>query len=589
MSPQNAPTIRSLVNAYLAGRRTPEAVIGEIYQRIGQYADYNIWIHLQPQEAVLAQLEAQKKALLQGAHLPLFGVPFAVKDNIDVAALPTTAACPEYTYVPTQTAEAVQRLLAAGALLIGKTNMDQFATGLVGTRSPYGAVKNAFDPAYISGGSSSGSAVAVALGLAAFSLGTDTAGSGRIPAGFNNLVGLKPTGGMISTKGVVPACRSLDCVSVFAHTTEDAALVYRVCTGEKEPAPPTVRQPARIGFPQEAQLYFEEGTGYKALFASACKRLGARFPVTTVDFDSFSQTAQLLYHGPWVAERMAAIEPFFQQQAASMNPVVRSIIAQADQYSATDTFRALAQLDRLKEQAAAIFEKIDLLVVPTAPGIFTIEQVAEQPVERNTRLGYYTNYVNLLGLCALALPAGFNDAGLPFGITLIAPGGRDQQLLRLANDLQEALAASGPSALPAPPFTEVAVAGLHKRHQPLAWQLTSLEAAYRYTTTTSPRYRMYLLDKDGKRKPGLVRQEAGAPGCSIEVEIWYLPTDRLGAFLNLVPHPLGLGRVELADGSFVTGFICESYAAAGADDISEWGSWEAFLASGADRKEPALA
>jgi len=579
--------IQTLLNAYLTGSIQPEDVADQIFERIEAFRSYNIWISVLDRKDVDTQIAAAKDKLLKGARLPLFGVPFAVKDNIDVAGIPTTAACPDFAYTPEKNAPVVQQLLNAGAILIGKTNMDQFATGLVGVRSPYGAVKNAFLPEYISGGSSSGSAVAVALGMAAFSLGTDTAGSGRIPAGFNNLIGLKPSAGAISTEGVVPACKTLDCVSIFSNTIEDAHLVFDVAKVDTASIDTTAEEARelRVGVPEAASLFFEEASGYKPLFEQAEERVAEAFHLSPVGFDTFSDTAKLLYHGPWVAERMAAVETFYTEKADKMNAVVREIISKASNYSATDTFKAIYKLEDLKQQASKIFESIDFLMVPTAPGIYSIAEVEQNPIELNTRLGYYTNYVNLLGLCALAIPLGFTKEGVPFGVTLIAKGGKDKELAVWAKRLNAAVSAD---ESPSKGYIDIAVAGLHKRKQPLVFQLTDLNARYSYTTSTSAQYRMYLVDPKGKKKPGLVRVEPGQSGSAIEVEIWKIPVENLGKFLVQIPHPLGLGKVELADGNWVQGFICEQYITAFSEDITHFYRWEDFLASLTSPAETAI-
>lgn len=575
--PKTQISVRSLTNAYLSGRQTPGGVIDTIYEKIASYASYNIWIHLIDKEQVKTQAEALNKRLQQGEALPLYGIPFAVKDNIDVAGLPTTAGCPEYSYVPETHAAVVQKLLDAGALLIGKTNLDQFATGLVGVRSPYGAVRNAYNPEYISGGSSSGSAVALALEMVSFSLGTDTAGSGRIPAGFNNLVGLKPTTGAINTSGVVPACKSLDCVSIFAHTADDAAEVFDVCTDHVS-APQQTNQPLRIGTPLEGDLFFVEGSAYKGLFQKTLATIGQHYSVQNISFDVFNEAAALLYHGPWIAERMAAIKPFYTTQPASIHPVVRDIIGKASGYTAVDTFEAMYKLESLQEEAAKAFEEMDVMIVPTAPGIFTIEEVEDNPVELNTQLGYYTNYVNLLGLCAIAIPADFTPEGLPFGITLVTTAHREKELVAWSKQLTKAMATPDPQKAVVSEYTTVAVAGLHKKGHPLNHQLTDLSGKWLKTTNTSEQYHMYLIES-GKPKPGLIRAGNEDTGHAIEVELWQLPTKNFGAFVAQIPHPLGMGQIELQDGSWVYGFICEGYITDEARDISDFKTWEAYLDS----------
>ncbi len=570
--------LKELLHAFLTGKTTPEAIIETIYHKIETHKDYNIWIHVADKSSVLNQVLENKKKLEAGIDLPLFCIPFAVKDNIDVAGMPTTAACPNYEYIAEENSDVVQQLVDAGAIVIGKTNLDQFATGLVGVRSPYGAVKNSHNPAYISGGSSSGSALAIALGMSCFSLGTDTAGSGRVPAGFNDLVGLKPGIGKLSTKGVVPACKSLDCVSVFTSTIEDADFVYDFCTIKPElPAQKEeIDQDLVLAFPAEKDLFFCEGSEYKTLFASAKEKISNGFSIKDIAFDVFNNTAKLLYHGPWIAERMAAVGDFIEKNPDDVHPVVGNIIEQAKKYSATDTFKALYKLEEYRLQAKEIFKEIDCLVVPTTPGIFTIEEVEKNPIELNTQLGYYTNYVNLLGLCAVAIPADFTTTGLPFGITVIASENNEKKLLKWVKRISESL--KNPKTENGN-LMELAVAGLHKKGQPLNHQLTDLNAVYAYTVKTSPTYKMFLLTPETKAKPGLVKLSEGEKGHALEVEVWKIPVQNLGKFMVQIPHPLGIGKVELENGKWVYGFICEEYISSTSKDISEFISWEAFLAS----------
>ena len=441
--------LSSLADQYAHGTLTPGTLVRELYGEIPKLAANPMWIHLLPQAAVDKQardLEARRGA---GAPLPLYGVPFAVKDNIDVAGCPTTAACPAYAYRPEATAFAVQRLLDAGAMLIGKTNLDQFATGLVGTRSPYGACHNAFNAAYISGGSSSGSAVAVAAGLVSFALGTDTAGSGRVPAGFNNIVGLKPTPGVVSTRGVVPACRSLDCVSVFALMCEDATQVFEVMRGfdagdiyartDVVPAREFPLAAFRCGVPAAAQREFFGDTVARGAFEQSLATLrGIGAALLEIDFSPFAETARLLYDGPWVAERYAAIRHFLATNADDIYPVTRQVIESAKKWSAVDTFDALYRLRELRRRCDAELQKVDVLVVPTSGTIYTHAQIADAPVALNTNLGYYTNFVNLLDLCALAVPGVFRADGLPAGVTFIAGAQRDDFLSAIGSRFHRA-------------------------------------------------------------------------------------------------------------------------------------------------------
>ncbi len=582
--------IASLRRLYLDGQLTPRRLVDAL---LAKSDDGNpVWIYrLSP-----AELYRYADALADRdpATLPLYGIPFAIKDNIDLAGAPTTAACPEFAYVPERSATVVQRLIDAGAIPLGKTNLDQFATGLNGTRSPYGACRNAFDPAYISGGSSSGSAVAVATGQASFSLGTDTAGSGRVPAAFNNIIGHKPTCGWLSTSGVVPACRSLDSVSIFALMAEDAEQVLAVAAGfdESDPYSRLVQgygfdfgraQAFRFGVPRTDQLQFFGNAEAERLFGAALARLQALGgqPVE-IDFAPFLDAARLLYEGPWVAERYAAIKDFFDAQADRIFPPVRDIIAGASRFSAADAFAGQYRLRALKREADRVWDSIDCLVTPTAGTIYPIAAMQADPIRLNANLGYYTNFMNLLDYAATAVPAGFQANGLPFGITLVAPAHQDAPLLHLAARMQAAAA----TPLGALPRTEcaassplpsgqvrVAVVGAHLTGLPLNWQLTERKGRLVASTRTAPCYRLYALP-DGKR-PGLIRAAEG--GAAIECEVWELPASAFGSFVAGIPAPLGIGKLELADGNSVNGFICEGFGVANARDITTFGGWRAYL------------
>ena len=599
-------TIDQLQRDFASGISTPQQLVSVIYDRIESAPLHPVWISLVPREQALAR--AQGLASQDPAKLLLYGIPFAVKDNMDVASLPTTAACPAFAYTPTISATVVQKLEAAGAILIGKTNMDQFATGLVGTRSPFGAPSSVFSPAHISGGSSSGSAVAVASGLVAFSLGTDTAGSGRVPAMFNNLIGLKPTRGLISTHGVVPACRTLDCVSIFAETAADAAQVLTSASGfdpadaySRTPRPgdgasPWAAAPTfRFGIP--ATLEFFGDPHNPALFQSAVEALKA-LGGQPVEFDlaPFLAAARLLYGGPWVAERSAGIQPFFLAHQADMDPIVASILAGAGKYSAVDLFQAIYQLEALRRETSAAWSTFDLMLLPTAPRTFTHAEIAEQPVARNSQLGLYTNFVNLLDLAAVAVTAGMRPASpsepaLPFGVSLIGQSFTEQALLPLADKLHRKLNSTlGGSSRPlagtpllTPPADPpgcllIAVVGAHLSGQPLNWQLTSRGGRLIRTCRTHPDYKLYALANTLPPKPGLVRVP-GFEGLGVEVEIWALPADTVGSFVAGVPQPLGIGSLRLEDGSLVMGFIAEPAAMAGALEITHLGSWRAYLAT----------
>jgi allophanate hydrolase len=492
---------------------------------------------------------------------PLTGLTFAIKDNIDYAGVPTTAGCPAYAYTPKASAPVVSLFEGAGARAVGKTNLDQFATGLVGVRSPYGACASVFHPEYISGGSSSGSAVAVASGQADFSLGTDTAGSGRVPAAFNNIVGLKPSIGVLSTDGVVPACLSLDCVSIFTRDVPTARRVFQAAHPRGE-TPAWANGPFRFGVPQAEELQFFGDDEAAALYAGAIARLeaagGAR---VEIDYRPFRETAQLLYAGPWVAERFAAVGEFIETHPEETHPVVRDIILGARKYSAIDTFRAMYKLEELRAEAAGAWKSVDVLLLPTTGTTYRIAEVEADPIRLNSNLGYYTNFVNLLNLAALAIPAGFRPNGLPFGVTLMAPGGKDWGLLDLAARLEE---------------TRVTVVGAHLSGQPLNRQLTERGARLVWKGKTSPEYRLYALANTTPPKPGLVR-EPGFAGPGIEVEVWAMPVQNFGSFVALIPPPLGIGTVALADGSSAPGFICEPAGLAGAKEITELGGWRAYL------------
>jgi allophanate hydrolase len=576
--------IASLTRAYRDGTLTPSSVAAEVLTRIEAGSDPAVWISRIAPDALLERartLEADHKA----RALPLYGIPFAVKDNIDAKGLPTTAACPAFAYEPTANATSVQRLLDAGAMLVGKTNLDQFATGLVGTRSPYGAPRCVFDSAHVSGGSSSGSAVAVASGLVSFALGTDTAGSGRVPAGFNNIVGLKPTKGLVSTAGVVPACRSIDCVSIFAQTAPDAAAVLAVLRGEdaadafSRPDQDVALPPHfRFGVLSGADLDTDGDASRAALYHAAAahlENLGGT-PVT-IDFGIFREAAALLYDGPFVAERLAAIEPFFRAHAEAMDPTVRSIVAGADRHSAADAFRGLYKLRALARAAATQWEAMDLLLVPTSPSHPTIAEVEQNPIGANSRLGRYTNFVNLLDYAAIAVPAGFRANGLPAGVTLIGPAFSDRSLARLGERLHD-LAACGSGVSRATGYVDLAVAGAHLSGMALNHQLTDLGATLTGPARTAADYRLFALPGTTPPKPGLVRAP-GFTGAGIALEIWRLSPAAFGRFVAALPQPMAIGRVHLADGSSVAGFLCEPCAVEGAVDITAFGGWRAYVAS----------
>lgn len=588
-------SLAALRGAYADGSLSPGRVLAAVRRRAADYSEHKVWIHLLSESE-----QAPYLATLQGkdpSTLPLYGIPFAIKDNIDLAGIPTTAGCPDYAYVPEQSAFVVRKLIEAGAVPVGKTNLDQFATGLVGTRSPYGACRNAFDPAYISGGSSSGSAVAVALGMASFALGTDTAGSGRVPAAFNNLLGVKPTRGLLSASGVVPACRTLDTASLFALNPDDAAqlleitAVYDPADAYARPATPMPASGAerfRFGVPRADQLAFFGNRDAECLYRDAVARLeAAGGEAISIDFAPFLAAARLLYEGPWVAERYAAIQDFIEHQPDSVFPVTREITLGGRAASAVDAFKAQYRLAELKRQADTVLAEVEFIVTPSAGTIYTVAQVDADPVRLNSTLGYYTNFMNLLDYAALAVPAGFQDDGLPFGVTLFGPAFSDPLLLdygrRLvaAQDLPMGASERHWQPRPRPPEARsdrvrVVVCGAHLSGLPLNGQLTERGGRLLEATRTAPCYRFYALAGGPPLRPGVVRDEAG--GAAIEVEVWELPMQQFGSFVAGIPAPLGIGSVQLADGRWEKGFICEPHGVIGAEEITGLGGWRAYLA-----------
>jgi len=589
--------LASLAAGYRNGTLDPTIVARTILRRIAAADDDAIWISrvadraLLARAAALAALDADARA-----RLPLYGIPFAAKDNIDAAGFETTAACPGFAYRPERNATAVERLLAAGAMLVGKTNLDQFATGLVGVRSPYGVPRNPFDPAFIPGGSSSGSAVAVARGLVSFALGTDTAGSGRVPAGFNNIVGLKPTRGLIGTTGLVPACRSLDCISIFATTVEDALAVLSEIAAPDvadpfsrtaPPVPLSPRRPWRCAIPLPAQQEFHGDGAAEAIYHSALTRLedlGAE--LVEVDFAPMFEAAGLLYDGPWLAERVASVGDFITANPEAALPVINAIVGRAVDARAADLFRASYRMEAIRKSVRALFETIDIMAVPTSPTIYRLDEVGADPIGTNSRLGRYTNFVNLMDLCGIAVPAGFRPDGLPVGITLLAPAFGEALLAEIAAPLHRlAGVPQGATGLPLPGPAPIAygraalvpllVVGGHLSGLPLNRQLTDLGARLDATCRTAPSYRLFALPGEPTR-PGLLRVADGGTG--IAGEIWLLTPEALGRFIGLIPSPLGLGPVQLANGGSVTGFLCEQIGTIGAEDISRFGGWRAWIA-----------
>ena len=593
---------------------SPGRLLEALRQHLSNHSPPEAWITLAGAadiESAVATLEARvtlhpdRAAALRA--MPLFGVPFAVKDNIDVAGLPTTAACPAFARTATAHARAVERLIEAGAVCMGKTNLDQFATGLVGARSPYGRPSSSFSAAHISGGSSSGSAVVVSRGDVVFALGTDTAGSGRVPAGFNNIVGLKPTPGRVSISGVVPACRSIDCVSVLALTVADAAQVLATIEGpDAADAYSAFRVGAawpkavlRVGVPMLPVFGGASGddAGYAPAFEQAVAQARALgHSIVPIDFTPLLAVAKLLYGGPWVAERHAVVQALLARDPAAIDTTVRRVIEAATAFSATDAFRAQYVLREAQRDTAALWQQVDLLMVPTAPTHPTHADIDADPLGANARLGTYTNFVNLLGWCALALPAGFTDSGLPFGVTFIAPGAADAALARFGQaweasvklpmgatgrpfaaegaDASAGFQAAWPASVPTLP---IAVVGAHLSGLPLNGQLTERGATLREATHTAPHYRLFALPNTTPPKPGLLRASAYEAGAAIEVEVWDMPLEAIGSFLALIPSPLGLGSLELADGRWVHGFVCEAHALSAARDVTAFGGWRAFM------------
>ncbi len=590
--PGSTPPIAALLAGYASGSLRPESVLRGAYAAMDRRGADAVWIHVVPLDDALGQLETAEGRRRDGARLPLLGVPFAIKDNIDVAGRPTTAGCPAFAYKPEVTATAVRRLQEAGAILVGKTNLDQFATGLTGTRSPYGALSSIFDADYISGGSSSGSAVAVAARLVAFALGTDTAGSGRVPAAFNGLVGVKPTRGLVSTAGVVPACRSLDCVSILAHSAEDAALVLAVARGP-DPADPYSREavgpPFRLGPafrfgvpPREQREFFGDGAA-ELLYARALDRLeslGGR-PVE-IDLAPFRAAADLLYEGPWVAERLASIRPFLDAHPEDVQPVVRTIVERAAALTAVDVFQGMYRLEALRRLAGAQWAGMDVLALPTAPTIYRHAAVERDPIRLNANLGYYTNFVNLLDCCAVAVPAGRGPGGLPFGLSLIAPAFHDEMLVALGMRWQGGAGGVAEAALP-DRRVRLAVVGAHLSGEPLNHELLGRGARLVRACRTWREYRLYALPGPPPSRPGLVRVGDGR-GAAIEVEVWELGEAAFGNLVAGIPAPLAIGTVTLEDGEPVKGFLCEAHAVEAAEDISALGGWRAYRAGRGDRR-----
>ena len=591
-------TVADIVRAHRAEAMSPVETVERTFARLAAHDDPALFISLREEAEVVA--EAHQLMAEGQAHLPLYGVPVAVKDNIDVKGLPTTAACPAFAYRPGADAAAVARLKRAGAIVVGKSNLDQFATGLVGVRSPYGIPRNLFDAGRIPGGSSSGSALAVAAGIVPLALGTDTAGSGRVPAALGNIVGLKPSLGLVSTAGLVPACRTLDCVSVFALTTDDAFAALTVLAGPDAADPYSRQRPLghlgampngiRLGVPAEGQRVFFGDRGCAAAYEAAIAHFaGLGAAIVEIDMEPFYEAARLLYEGPWVAERYIAARSLIASAPKSMHPVTRQIILAGARPSAVDAFEAFYRLEGLRRRRDHAFRSVDALLLPTVPTVYTIAEVLADPIGLNSRLGTYTNFVNLLDLCGLALPAAMHADGTPFGITLLAPAGHDAMLASIGRVFHAATAlplgaldrAQPPlaalSVAPAAGEIALAVVGAHLAGMPLNGELRSLGARLLETTRTAADYRLFALAATHPPKPGLLRVAPSA-GAGIEIEVWALPAEHYGRFVAAVPPPLSIGTIRLADGRTVQGFLVESEALAGARDISSYGGWRAFLA-----------
>lgn len=594
MSDVNNLTINAVREAYTSGSETPESLLAKLRSQALAQNDFNAWIYLLSEEELQVYIDALKLKPIETS--PLWGIPFAIKDNIDLNDISTSAGCESFTYSPEKSATVVALLIEAGAIPLGKTNLDQFATGLVGTRTPFGEGKNVFNTDYISGGSSAGSAIATALGQVSFALGTDTAGSGRVPAAFNNLVGHKPTKGLLSTVGVVPACKSLDCVSIFALTAEDVVQILDVAVHADDHDPYSRKntafnsmpywrdeKPAAFSFGIPDQLEFDGDAETEELFNLACmqlRELGGQSIV--IDFEPFLKTARLLYEGPWVAERAWATKDVNRDD---MLPVIQEILATTKNFDVTDTFDAQYKLQALKRICDRELGKVDFVVTPTTPSCYLRSELEREPIVLNSKLGTYTNFMNLLDYTATALPIGRLSSQVSWGVTLFSHAFTDIRLLSFVGALQRKLnlplgatpymiSQPARSGRTAPEETvDVVVCGAHLLGQPLNWQLQDRGATFKVKTHTEPSYALFALP-DGKR-PALVQKEAGA---AIEVEVWQMPMAELGSFVAGIPSPLGIGKIALESGDSLPGFICEEGGIVDAEDISHFGGWRAYLA-----------
>lgn len=606
MSPENAGSdtildfadqdlsIATLLQSYRCGRFTPQHLIRQLHQSIAtqiQGQTDPVWIYLLSGNEIEPYLQ---RLATMADDLPLYGIPFAIKDNIDLAGVPTTAACAEFTYIPEVSSTVVQRLIDAGAIPLGKTNLDQFATGLVGVRSPYGICQNALNSEYISGGSSSGSAIALAKNWVSFSLGTDTAGSGRVPAALNGLVGLKPTRGLFSNHGLVPACRSLDCISVFSRSVEDANIVFDVACAYDRADPYSrknsyangprfgglISPPWTLGVPKEHQLNFFDDRETKDLFYRALEQFEASgVTLQEVDFQPFLNAAKLLYEGPWVAERYLATQALLQTNPQAMLPVTREIIAAGEHLTATSAFSAQYQLQTCAQQAAEILAQVDCMITPTIGTDYKIAEVLADPIRLNSNLGYYTNFMNLLDCAALALPAGFKSTGVGFGVTLFQGAFSDKTLVGIGRFAESVFGAvrDNSTLTAAQTHVDLVVCGAHLQGLPLNWQLLERGAKMIQTTRTSAHYQLFALPGGPPERPGLIRVDSG--GAAIAVEIWRLPVGELGSFVAGVPAPLAIGKVEMTDGRWLTGFVCEAIGLNRATNITACGGWHQYLLS----------
>ena len=563
-------TISWIRNSYLSGKLEPIELITEIVKRASQTKDKNIWISKPDMSFISTYIEKLKEKDIK--EYPLWGIPFAIKDNIDLENIQTTAACEEYANMPKESAYVVQKLIEAGAIPIGKTNLDQFATGLVGTRSPYGEVHNSLDDKLISGGSSSGSAVSVALGMAAFSLGTDTAGSGRVPAALNCIVGIKPPLGAWSTRGVVPACATLDCVTVFANNFEDALIVDseargfdEECAFSKEYKLPEVKMPQKICLPKNGvSFYGDYKEIYEEKWQKSIKRIEKMgIKVEYIDYSIFEKAASILYDGPWIAERFKDLGEFVLQNKENIFPVTREILMSGNkaEYTASSLFKSIHELRKYKQITSQIL-KDAVLVMPTCGGTFTRNQVREDPIRTNSLMGKYTNHCNLLDMCAIALPENIKDNNIPFGITVFGMASSEDIVRGFSQKFLNT------------ETVEIAVCGLHMQDMALESQIISLDGYFNRKAETSAKYKMIKIDGE-LIKPGLIRDDKN--GQKIELEIFNIPLTKIGDFISNINFPLGIGNIELDDGSFVKGFVCEKIFDEKCEDISQYKNFRNYI------------